>query len=268
MRPFSLSGIVLTALTLLLAVTTCYAEGTNDEDLAKKLANPIADLMILPLQINYDSNIGASDDGERLIANFQPVLPFAVNDNWKLITRTIIPFVYQNDIVAGLGSQSGLGDINMSLFFSPNDTGKITLGFGPVMSFPTATDELLGSEKWSAGPAAILLTTQGSWTIGMQLNHLWSLAGDDDRSDVSSTLIQPFASYTVGAWTSSLNAECTYNHESDEWAIPLNFSLSKLVRWGRLPVSLMGGIGYWLESPDSGAEEFRFRFQIKFVLPK
>lgn len=242
----------------------------GDTELAKKLTNPVADLMMIPVQVNYDHKIGVNDDGKMLQVNIQPVIPFHLNNDWNLITRTIVSVISQKDIAPGTGSQFGLGDVNMTLFFSPKSSsaGGIVWGVGPVFLLPTATDDLLGSEKWGAGPAGIILTMHGPWTIGMQANHIWSYAGSDDRSDISTSLIQPFVSHTVGAWTISLTAENTYNHKTEKWSAPVNFSVAKLVRWGKLPVSLQGGIGYWAESPDTGAEGFRFRFQAKFVLPR
>jgi hypothetical protein len=243
----------------------------SDADLAQELSNPLADLMSIPFQINYDRDIGPFDDGWRLQTNIQPVIPFHLNEDWNLITRTIVPLTHQEDIFPGAGSQFGLGDINLSLFFSPRKptSGGITWGVGPVLLFPTATESLLGAKKWGAGPAAVALTTRGPWTVGMLTNHLWSYGGDSDRQDISTTFVQPFAAYTwPSAWTVSVQSECSYNWKSEKWSVPINAAVSKLVVFGRLPVSLQAGVGYWLESPETGPEGVRFRLQATFVLPK
>ena len=240
-------------------------------DLAQELTNPLADLMTIPIQMNYDRDIGPLDDGSKLQTNIQPVIPFQLNKDWNLITRTIIPVISQDDIFPGSGSQFGLGDINLSLFFSPKKptSGGLLWGIGPVLLLPTATDSLLGAKKWGAGPAAAALTIRGRWTAGMLANHIWSFAGDSDRQDVSSTLLQPFASYTwPSAWTVSVQSESTYNWKTEKWSVPVNVAVSKLVRLGKLPVSLQAGVGYWAESPETGPEGFRFRLQATFVLPK
>ena len=247
------------------------AKQGSDADLAQELSNPIADLITIPVQMNYDRGIGPQDDGWKLQTNIRPVIPFQLNDSWNLITRTIIPVIYQDDIVPGSGSDFGLGDINMSLFFSPREptSGGILWGIGPVLLFPSATESLLGGKKWGAGPGLVALTMRGPWTIGMLTNHIWSFAGDSDRQDISNTFMQPFVAYTwPSAWTASIQSETTYNWETEKWSVPVNVAISKLVRWGRLPVSLQGGVGYWLESPDSGPEGWRFRLQANFVLPK
>jgi len=242
-----------------------------DAGLAQELTNPLANLITLPVQINFDRDIGPADRGTKTVTNVQPVIPFAVSEEWTLISRTIVPVVYQDDVFPGQGSQFGLGDINLSLFFSPKSptAGGIIWGVGPVFLLPTATDTLLGSRKWGAGPAGVALTTRGRWTLGVLANHVWSFAGDDARQDISSTFAQPFVSYTwPSAWTVSVQSESSYDWKSEQWSIPLNASVSKLVQFGKLPVSLALGVGQWLESPANGPEGIRFRLQVNVVLPK
>jgi len=255
----------------LLATSDLAGSTETGADLAQELTNPIADLITLPIQINVDRDIGPDDDGIKITTNIQPVIPFDIGADWNLITRTIMPVVYQDDVVPGAGSQFGLGDINLSLFFSPKQptAGGLTWGAGPVVLLPTGTDSLLGGKKWGAGPAAVGLVLSGRWTVGMLANHIWSFAGDDDRPDISNTFVQPFAAYTwPSAWTASVQTETSYNWESEQWSVPVNAALSKLVMFGKLPVSLQAGVGYWLESPDNGPEGLRFRLQANIVLPR
>ena len=140
-------------------------------ELAQDLTNPLADLVTVPVQMTYDQNIGLMDDGWKLQTNIQPVVPFDVTENWNMISRTILPVIYQDDIFPGAGSQFGLGDATLSLFFSPKQSG-VTWGVGPILLLPTATDSLLGAEKWGAGPSAVVLTLRGPWTLGVLGNHL------------------------------------------------------------------------------------------------
>jgi len=246
-------------------------EGAGGQaDLAQDLTNPVADLLTIPIQVNYDQNFGPADDSWKLQTNIQPVLPFNLNDDWNLITRTIMPVIWQDEIVPGAGSQFGLGDITVSLFASPKKpTNGVIWGVGPVLYLRTATDELLGAEKWGAGPTAIALTMRGRWTMGALANHVWSFAGNDDRDDLNNTFVQPFLAYTTPtAWTVSFQSETTYNWESRKWSVPVNVAVAKLVMMGKLPVSLQAGVGRWLTSPDSGPDGWRFRLQANFVLPK
>ena len=235
------------------------------------MTNPIADLITVPIQVNYDQGIGPADDGTKIATNVQPVIPIKVNEDWNLITRTIVPIVHQEDIYPGAGSQFGLGDINLTLFFSPlkPSAGGMIWGAGPVFLLPTATDSLLGAKKWTAGPAGVVIMMRGPWTMGMLANHVWSYAGDNKRQDISNTFIQPFISYTwPSAWTVSAQSESNYNWKDKKWSVPINVSLSRLVRIGKLPVSLSGGMGYWAQSPANGPQDFRFRLQANIVLPK
>lgn len=245
------------------------SEGEQSE-LAQELTNPVADLLTIPIQMNFDQNIGSADDGWKLQTNIQPVYPLNLNQNWNLITRTIMPVIWQDEIVPGAGSQFGLGDITVSIFASPKKpTNGVIWGVGPILYLRTATDDLLGAQKWGAGPTAIALTMRGRWTMGALANHVWSFAGSDDRDDINNTFVQPFVAYTwPSAWTVSVQSETTYNWESDTWSVPVNVAIAKLVTLGRLPVSLQAGVGRWLTSPDTGSDGWRCRLQANFVLPK
>jgi hypothetical protein len=240
-------------------------------ELAKKLANPIASLISVPLQSNVDCNIGA-DDGCRYTLNVQPVIPISIADDWNMISRTILPFIYQNDTFPGAGVQWGLGDTTESLFFSPkapSSFGGLIWGVGPVFLIPTATDDFLGTEKFGIGPTAVVLKQAGPWTIGILANHIWSVAGDDDRADVSSTFLQPFVSYTTkDAWTFSLNTKSSYDWKDEQWSVPVNAQVTKLLRFGKQPVSIGGGLRYWAESPESGPEGFGGRLIVTFLFPE
>jgi len=272
--------MVISALCLFLVFSTLVqpaqseeaspAQQGGDAGLAQELTNPLADLMTIPIQMNYDRDIGLQDQGWKLQTNIQPVIPFHLTEDWTLISRTILPVTYQDDIFPGAGSQFGLGDTSLSLFLSPKKSAaNVIWGVGPIFLLPTATDSLLGAKKWGTGPTAIVLTLRGPWTMGALGNHVWSFAGDKDRIDISNTFLQPFVAYTwPSAWTLSVQSESTYNWKIEKWSVPINVAVAKLVRWGKLPVSLQAGVGYWVESPETGPEGFRFRLQANFVLPK
>ena len=158
-----------------------------------------------------------------------------------------------------------------SFFFSPSapTAGGIIWGAGPVFRLPTATDDLLGAEKWGLGPSAVALRQAGGWTYGGLVNHVWSVAGDDDRADINATFLQPFVSFTNDdAWTFSLQTETVYDWESEEWAVPVNIAVSKLLAIGGLPISIQGGLRYWAESADSGPEGLGFRLGVTFLFLK
>ena len=247
-----------------------YAE-QSDEEIAKKLSNPIASMISLPFQFNYDSDIGANDGGDKTVVNIQPVIPISLNDDWNVISRTILPVVWQNDIISGAGSQSGIGNITQSFFFSPKaptESGWIW-GAGPVIVIPTASDDLLGGEQWGLGPSIVALKQEGYTTIGMLANHVWSIAEDDGPNQkISSTFLQPFFSYGNAGVTYSLNTESSYNWESEQWSVPINAIITKVTKWGDQIVSYGGGVRYWAESTDAGPEGWGVRLMLTFVFPK
>jgi hypothetical protein len=240
-------------------------------ELAKKLTNPVASLISVPFQSNFDFNMGPGDDGWKYQLNLQPVIPISLGPDWNVISRTILPIIYQDDAIIAGESQAGLGDITQSFFLSPSapSFGFLIWGVGPVFLVPTATDDLLGTEKFGIGPTAVALTQSGGWTIGILANHVWSVAGNSDRADVSSTFLQPFISYTTkDAVSFTLNTESTYDWESEQWSVPINAQVTKICRFGKLPVSLGGGVRYWAESPRDGPEDVGFRLLATFLLPK
>ncbi len=239
------------------------------EELAKKLSNPIASLISVPIQYNFDQDIGPVDDGRKHLINVQPVVPFSLNEDWNVISRTIVPIVAQDDIFPGAGSQFGLSDTVQSLFFSPKlPFNGIIWGVGPVALLPTGTDDLLSADKWGAGPTAVALTQKNGWTIGILTNHIWSFAGDENRAEVNSTFVQPFISYTTHeAWTFTLNTESTYNWTAEEWSIPINFTLTKLTKIGDQPISIGGGVRHWAESSSTGPEGWGARAILTFLFP-
>jgi hypothetical protein len=239
--------------------------------LAQQLANPVAALISVPFQLNYDQDIGPEDDGDRWLMNVQPVVPITLNEDWNLISRTILPIVSQSDIYPGAGSQSGLGDVVQSVFFSPKEptAGGWIWGAGPVLLLPTGSDDLLTADQWAAGPTAVVLKQQGPWTYGALANHLWSFAGSDNRSDVDATFLQPFLSYTTPtAWSYALNTESTYDWEGEQWSVPVNIIVTKVTKVGGQLISVGGGLRYWADSPESGPEGLGVRLVFTLLFPK
>lgn len=246
------------------------AGSAYDADLAKELSNPVADLISVPLQFNYNDGYGVDGQGKQSYVNIQPVIPISISPNWNLISRTILPLVDQDGIVPGKGSQSGFGNITQSFFFSPKvpTAGGLIWGVGPVIQIPIASDDI-APDQWGAGLTGVALKQTGPWTFGALVNHVWSISDNDRYGKQSGTFLQPFLSYTTPKATSfTINTESTYNWETEDWAVPINLVVGQVVQLGKQPVQFSLGARYWAESPQNGPDGWGARFQVTFLFPK
>lgn len=263
--PVRLLGIatMLSMSSLTGAQETSAPPASNADELAKKLSNPVAALISVPIQYNYDETFGA--DGYRHTVNVQPVIPIAISEDWNLISRTIIPIISQDDVIPGT-DQSGFGDIVQSIFFSPKapTASGLIWGVGPAALLPTGSNEF-SADTWAAGPTAVVLKQQGKITIGALANHLEDVSGD---VEISATFIQPFLSYSLGKGrTLGINTESTYDWEGEQWTVPVNLSYSQVRKFGRQLVSIGGGVRGYLDAP-TGGPDWGVRLTFTLLYPK
>jgi hypothetical protein len=237
-------------------------------DLEKKIQNPIASLISVPFQNNTDFGVG-SWNGTRNTLNIQPVIPFSLGENLNLISRTIIPIVSQP--TGPSESESGLGDISLSLFLTPSKPGKVIYGGGLALGLPTATGDFLGSGKWSAGPSVIVLYQPTGWTVGTLIQNTWSYAGDESRSDVNFFYSQVFIVKNLPKkWYVNSAPIITANWEAgsdNQWTVPLGAGVGKLFRVGKLPINAQTGYYFNVVKPDGGADS-QLRVQATLLFPK
>jgi hypothetical protein len=267
------------------ALTVIFASpGLADEDLAKKSQNPIGNMISLPMQNNTYFDVGPAEEWANSF-QFQPVYPVNFG-KVNLINRTIIPISYiaeqevtvpattlfeTNNITFESDSVGGLGNITYQGFLSPAEPGKIIWGAGPVLQIPTATDERLGSDKWSGGAGVVALTMPGKWVLGFLGYNIWSFAGPSDEEDVNSMLFQYFVNYNLSnGWYLSSTPVITANWEADKderWTVPFGLGLGRLIKIGKQPVDIKIQPFWYAEKPDNGPE-WSLQIQVKFLFPK
>lgn len=269
MNRFAGHWLVVGCLAGLLSIAGQSSQASEARDLAKESQNPIGDIISLPFENNLSFGEGPEDAVVNIL-NLKPVYPLHLG-GWNLINRGIFPIIYQGERFPGEGSEFGLGDFTYQGFFTPPPSGPILLGFGPALVFPTHTDDRLGQDKWSAGPAVVALTKPGPWLVGGLFSHVWSYAGDDDEPDVNLSSIQYFLNYNFeSGWylTSSPTITANWSESGDDrWTVPVGGGVGKLVRIGNQPIDLKTQFFWNAVNPDDRAD-VTWQFQVKFLFPK
>jgi hypothetical protein len=239
--------------------------------LARAVQNPVADLISLPFQNNTNFNYGPNGHIQNVL-NIQPVIPVNLNEDWILVSRTILPVISQPEFTPGEGTTFGLGATQMSLFLSPAKPGEVLWGAGAVVQAPTITSSALGSRIWGAGPTFVALTMQGPWVLGGLVNNIWSFGGSrDDRYNTMT--LQPFINYNIpgspGTYV-SFSPIVTANWEArsgQQWTVPLGLAVGQVLPIGNQPINVQLGAYYNVVRPDIGPE-WQVRFQVALLFPK
>jgi hypothetical protein len=265
-----LLGLLVFSVTIDAQQPGSFQPASPDEqaDLARRLSNPISDLVSVPFQFNWEQDVGLNDD-TRFVLNVQPVIPFSISSNWNMIARVIMPIVSQPPLFDGGAPASGVSDVLTSFFFSPK-TGRLIWGVGPVVSLPSTSVPTLGTGKWTAGPTVVALKQTGPWTLGALWNQVWSFAGNDGRSDVNQMFLQPFLAYqATRTVTLTLQSETSVNWEVDDdrWTVPINVLVAKLSTFGVFPASYQFGAGGFAVHPEIGPS-WKIRGAIVLLLPR
>jgi hypothetical protein len=264
-------------LLFLALAAPAMAQKQDATELAKKTQNPVADLISVPLQSNF--NFGAGFNHNKMIyaLNVQPVIPIKLTEEWNLITRVIMPIINQPNLSPSFGglvpstTGTGLGDFNPSFFFSPAKPGEVIWGLGPTFTLPTATDRNLGAGKLSMGPTGVALTIQGHWVFGALMNNQWSVGGWGDKT-VNALLIQPFVNYNLpDGWYLAGSPVITANWKADKagdvWTVPVGGGVGKVFHIGNQAMNAqLQALGN-VARPEFGPK-WQLRFQIQFLFPK
>lgn len=248
----------------------------DQAELRKKAQNPIANLYTVPIETTFD--FGAAN-GDATFIQLQPVIPIDAGPV-LVVSRTIIPLIDAPGALTGQpgnpdpagGSRAfGIGDITQSIFLSPRDSGAVVWGAGPAIVMPSASDDVLGSGKWSMGPTAVVLTQPAPWSLGVLVGNVWSFAGDADRGDVNQLLLQPFVSYNLPqGWFLTTAPIITANWRAsadDAWLVPVGGGVGKFLTIGPQTINVMAQSFYHAERP-SGAPDWTLRFTLQFLFPR
>ena len=244
--------------------------GDSLQELATKSLNPVAKMMKVPVQNNFNFGVGPNQVTPYTL-NLQPVIPVTINADWNLITRTVVPVISQPSPETGVPGAYGLGDVNPALLFSPATSGKQFWGLGPAATFPTGTSSPLTSGQWSLGPAAVYMATPGQWMLGGLASQQWSVGGWSDRS-VNVTNLEPMLIYHLPeGWYLCSMPTITADWTADtgnRWTVPVGGGVGKVVRLGNLPVNLQLQAFQNVEKPDNLGADWQLRFQLLFLFPK
>jgi len=246
--------------------------GDPETDLAKKLNNPVAALISVPVEYIVDKSIGALNQGKVTQFKFSPVLPFSLNDNWNIISRTIVSYVEQEEIPTKEMSESGWSDIAESIFFSPKEPKKNgwIWGVGGIFLLDTASKDQLGSGKWAMGPTAIGLKQQGSWTYGALAHYLKDVSGDDERADIEQAFLQPFMSYIISKskTTFTLQSESMRDMDKGETSSVATFQVGQMFKIGSQIMQARIGVRHWLDSTTFGPDGTTITAKLTLLFPK
>jgi hypothetical protein len=271
-RTFGLGWLVATAFVL---PWSSLALAESDAGaLAKAAQNPVADLVSVPLQLNMNFDTGPEDDVQ-MVLNVQPVYPITLNENWNLITRTIVPLISQPDFGVFSKRENGIGDVQFSAFLSPKapTEGGWIWGAGAIAQLDTASDDRLGQGAWGLGPTAVALRASGPWVTGALVNNVWSVSEEDDRSEVNQFLLQPFINYNFPSspgryLTFAPIITADWEADSDErWLVPLGLGIGQITRFGGQPVNVQASFYYNVEAPQQ-APDWQVRLQLQLMFPK
>ena len=263
------SRIVVLALGLMLAPATVLAQAATPapDDLAMKLQNPVSDLISVPIENNWEFSEGPRHATD-YYGNLKPVIPFQLGPHWNLITRTLIPFSY-SELAQSLSKRIGVGDVISTVYLSPEQPVHGWFwGIGPGFVFPTATEDSIGSGRWSAGPTGAVVTQIGPWSVLTLVGQTWSFAGDSRRDRVNATYLQPSLSYTTKKDTSyGIDTQSTYDWDAGVWEVPLELSVGQLVTVGRQEMNLGLTVRSHLDRPVGGPK-WGLAFTATFLFPK
>ncbi len=226
----------------------------------------------LPLRYEADFLDGAYKATKDTFEIDQAVVPFQLNSDWALITRTKLPGEVQPPKDLNDHWVDGLSNGYTTFFLSPEHGRDFYWGVGPVLYYPTATNSALGVNKWGSGPSAAILHEDASpWVYGAVVNNIWSFGGPPGSSDrTNQLLLNPIVSYHFSdgwALSSSPNITANWIASGDKWTVPVGGGFSKVTRLGEQPIKLALEAYYNVIRPNAGNDTWVLQATLTFIFP-
>ena len=260
--------------------------GSDAGAIGQKLANPLSDLWSLNFNsfvpAFYDGDVNQGDSKLGATTIFQPVLPIPLagegKSEFRMIVRPVIPIVWSTPVPTGFDDfdhVSGIGDIQLPFVFAvpASIAGKWILGAGPVFEFPTATDDDLGVDQYSAGPAVAIGHKGENLTSVFFFNYFWKIgeAGqDDDTPDTSKgSLLYSFTYKLKDGWQVGTNPNISYNDRAssgNKWNVPIGGFIGRTIKMGNTPVNIKLGVEYSAIKQDDFGQQAALRLQFTPVI--
>jgi hypothetical protein len=244
----------------------------NAVDIAKKLANPIANMISVPLQYQYSRGVGVGQGGSVQSALLQPVAPFDMGGGDTLIVRPIIAGVREVSVQGVTGqpySGYGISSVTLESFYAPNTNSSWIWGVGPYAISPSGNSGKFGSQQTGAGLTAVALNRQGPWTYGALAFQSWSVGGNPSFGTQNNLFGEPFVAYTTkDAWTYTAQMQAQYNYDVRRTTNPLFVGVSKVMVFDGVPISFGAGPMYYVSNTPGGPSGWGARATVTLVILK
>lgn len=263
-------------LSLLLLGTACTSPVTNSygadkRALAREARNPISKVTKVGIQNNGNFGVGVKDEVE-YVGNVEISLPVALDDDFNVINQFRLPVTHQPEIQRGDGDQNGIGNLEYRSWFSlDNDSGGI-LGFGPVLLFPTNSDDRLGADAYSAGFGVLTMRTPGNWMVGMSGSNVWDIPGSLSDDNVDVMLVDVFLNYLLDdGWYLTATPEITADWKADKddkWTIPIGGGFGRVVEFGSQPANFSLQAFWNAETPETTGGDWSIVFGVDLLYTK
>jgi hypothetical protein len=253
--------------------TAPAASGEIDKvGIAKKLANPIANMISVPLQYEFSRGVGRNQGGSEQTLLFQPVMPFNLGGGDTFIVRPIVAGVREVSVQGASGqpySGYGIASVTVESFYAPNTNSSWIWGVGPYAQSPSGNSGKFGSQQTGAGVTGVVLNRHGPWTYGLLGYQSWEVGGNPAFGTQNNLYGQPFLAYTnKEALTITANMEALYNYDTRRTSNPLYVGASKLTVIGGVPFSFSAGPMYYVSNTPGGPSGWGARATATVVILK